>query len=119
MSWTLCTSGSAISFAGSGANSTIILSGSTLQDWADKSEGYIVAVTRRDWVDSYSSVDPGVKGILGNVCAAMVAKKIVTYDMSGYSGKREAETILDVLDDEIQRGLTDLKDFKSNEIKSP
>lgn len=119
MSWTLCTSGAAIRKAGANANSTIVASGSAIQDWTDQAEGYIISFTRRDWVDSYSSVDAGVKHALADCCSDLVAKKIINYDMSGYTSRLEAQTMLDVLDDNANRILKELKDFKSNKIVAP
>jgi len=119
MSWTLTTSGAAIIKAGANANSTIIASGAALEKWSDQAEGRIVTESRRDWVDSYSSVDSGVKEILSDVCSSLIAKQIISYDMSGFTSMREAETMLDVNDDVILRCMATLKDFKSNEIKTP
>jgi len=117
MSWTLCTSGSAIAKAGAHANSTIIASGSALAVWSTESEGRIVAETRRDFVDSYATVDSGTQGLLADVCSSLVAMKIVGYDTTGYLS-READTLLNVNDDIITKGVNILRDFKSNTIKA-
>lgn len=118
-SWTLTTSGAAISKAGANANSTIIASGSTLSKWSDDCEGYICSITRRNWVTSYTSVDGGVKSILSDITSSLVAKQIISYDMSGYTSRAEAQTMLNVQDDIIQRGIEILKDFKSNDLRTP
>jgi hypothetical protein len=118
MSFTLFTSGSCVRKAGLNANSTIVVSGSAIQDWSDQAEGYIVAVTRRDWVDSYTSVDTHIKEILRQVGSAIVSKEIISYDMSGFTSRAEAQTMLDVQDDTVQRGIAILKDFKSNQVKA-
>jgi len=117
MAWTLCTSGASIIKAGVGANSDIVISGAFLASWSDEVEGRIVAETRRDWVDSFPSVDSGVKLALQDVASDLIAMKIISYDMSGYAGSREAETILDVLKDNSTRVLNELKDFKSNTVR--
>jgi hypothetical protein len=39
--------------------------------------------------------------------------------MSGYTSRAEAQTMLNVQDDLIQRGIEILKDFKSNDLKTP
>lgn len=119
MSWTLTTSGAAIAKSGTNANSTIIASGSTLQKWSDDAEGYVITLTRRNWVTGYSAVDAGVKSILSDVVSSLIAKQIICYDMSGYVNLAEAQTMLNVHDDLAQRGIEILKDFKSNDLRTP
>lgn len=118
MAWTLCTSGSAVRKAGANANSTIIGSGSALQDWSDKAEGTIIANTRRDWRVDYSSLNADVKNILADVASSLIAMNLISYDMSGYTSRAEAQTMLDFLDDNASKGMKILHDFKSNTIKS-
>ena len=110
MSWTLTTSQAAISAAGSYANTTIVASGATLAKWSDYAEGRICAKTRYDWVTNYASVGTNYKGILGNVAANMIAKMIINYNMDGYTSRAEAQTMLNVLYDDIADYLRDLKD---------
>lgn len=117
MAWTLTTSGAAIAKAGLNANSNVIVSGGLMDKWSDDAEGYIIGITRRDWVDSYATVDAGTKALLSDVCSSIIAKNIISYDMSGYSTRSEAETMLDVNDDAVKSGISALKDFKSNTIK--
>jgi hypothetical protein len=119
MSWTFCTSGSAIIKAGANCNSTIIASGSAMAKWSDLAEGRIMAETRRDWKTNFANLDTGIQGIIQDICSSLIAMNIVAYDMGGYTDRREAETILDVNDDRSNKGLTILKDFKSNSIQSP
>lgn len=108
MSWTLTLSGSPIKYAGAGASS--VCSGSFIQSWSDDAEGLICAICHTDFVTNYATLGTEIKAALSDVCASMVAMKIVGYDMSGYTDRREAETILDVLDDRINKGLQILKD---------
>ena len=119
MSWTLTTSGLAISKAGAYANSAIIVSGQTLEAWSNIAEGRIEAETRRTWVDNYAGLSTGVKGILSDVASSLVAIQIINYDMSGFTSRAEAQTMLDVNDNIVIGGLTILKDFKSNELQTP
>lgn len=118
MAWTLCTSGSAISRAGVNANSTIVASGSTLAAWSNEVEGAIAGLTRRDWVTQFASLSGSVQYLLGDTAASMIAKLIIQYDMSGYTSRAEAQTMLNVLDDLVVKNLSKLEDFKSNTIKS-
>ena len=106
MSWTLCSSGSAIAKAGKNANATIIASSATLAEWSSEVEGSICAFTRHDWITDYSTVITNFKTILNDTASDLIAMKIVNYDMSGYSKLLEAETMLDVLRDNASRNLT-------------
>jgi hypothetical protein len=119
MSWTLCTSGSAIRKAGVNANSAIISSGSALADWSDQAEGRIESECRRSWVANYSGLPASVKNALADTASSDIAKKIINYDMSGFTSRTEAQTMLNVLDDIFRQNIQVLKDFKSNEIKEP
>ena len=114
MAWTLCTSGSAVIDAGANANATIILSGSALLGYSDQAEGRICAECHYDFVTNHTAQDTQIKNALADVCSAMIAMKIVSYDPSGYSNSREAETILDVLDERVYRGIEILK-IKTNQ----
>jgi hypothetical protein len=119
MSWTLCTSGSAVVKAGVYANSSIILSGSILAQWSDQKEGRIEAETRRSWVSNYATLPTGIKNILADICSSLIAKEIISYDTSGYQGNSEVITRLNVQDDVAREGLNILKDFKSNTLHTP
>jgi hypothetical protein len=119
MSWTFCTSGAAIVKAGVNANSNIVISGAILAKWSDEAEGNIEAMTRRTWLDSYSSLPTGIKNQLSNICSSMIAKQIIDYDMSGYSSLAEATLMMNVQDDIVREGITALSDFKSNTLKTP
>ena len=118
MSWTLCTSGSAIAKAGTNANSTIIASGSTLAKWSDEAEGYIVTRTHIDFRADYSSLPTDVQNALSNVCSSLIAIQIVSYDMAGYTRLGEAVTIINVHDNLVRDGFEFLKDFKKTTIRS-
>jgi len=118
MSWTLCTSGAAVYKAGEHVNSTVSGSGVILAKWSDEAEGRIETETRRTWVSSYSTLSDGVKGILSDVCSSLIAMKIISYDTTGYLS-READILMNVNDDIVSKGLSILKDFKSNTLQSP
>jgi len=119
MSWTLCTSGSAIVKAGEDANSTIIASGSALSEWSDEAEGQIVAKTRRDWVGSYSNVNIYIQQALADACSDLIAIKIINYDLFSYNSRLEAIHMINVLYDNANKIMNELKDFKTTSIKPP
>lgn len=111
MAWTLCTSGSAIRKAGANANSTIVASGSALSDWSDEAEAYVCDITRVDVVTNFGSLTSNGKQILQTLCSSLIAQRIIGYDMSGYFS-RQAETMLDILENEIDRCERLVKDEK-------
>lgn len=111
MAWTLGTSGSAIVKAGAFANSTITASGSALANWSDEAEAYICNICRVDVVSNFSSLTSNGKQILQTLFTSLVAQRIVAYDPTGYTS-RQAETILDVLENEIGRCERLVKDEK-------
>ena len=118
MSWILCTSGAAIAKAGYHALETIRVSGAALARWSDEAEGRIEAESRRLWVSNYSGLDTGTKNILADVCSSLIAMNIISYDTTGYLS-READILLNVNDDKVNKGLIILKDFKSNSLQTP
>jgi len=103
MSWTLCVSGSAIVKAGANANSAITASGATLARFSDEVEGTICSKTRYDWVSNYNGVGANFKPILANISSDLIAMKIIGYDMSGYTSRYEALTMLNILKDDADR----------------
>lgn len=113
MSWTLSTSGAAIVKAGVGANSDILISGAVLAEWSDEAEQYACGICRTDVITNYSSLTANGKKVLGMLATAQIAQNIVNYDTSGYSGAREAETILDVLETQVTRAEKILRDDKN------
>lgn len=118
MSWTLTTSGSAIVKAGTNANSTLIVSGTPLAKMSDEAEGYIENITRRKWVANHSGLDTGIKGVLSDVASSLIGMAIATNDPTGYLA-REWDGVMNFNDDRITKGLSRLRDFKSNELKAP
>jgi hypothetical protein len=115
MSWNFCTSGAVIHKAGTGASSAIVLSGAILQEWYDQAEAQLCAATRYDWVTNSGAVLTNFKGIIGDAISDLCAMKIINYDMSGYTSRMEAQTMLDVLRDDYLRCVEVLKDDKNKE----
>lgn len=97
MTWTLCTSGSAIHRAGANVSSTIATSGSALADYSDEAESRIASLARYDVVANYANFTSNGKKILQELSANMVAEKMINYDLSGYTTLGEATTMLNVL----------------------
>jgi len=112
MAWTLCTSGAAIAKAGANSNSTIIASGATLAQWSEEAEGRICIQLHTDVVTNFSSYDTLLQYALSDACSSLMAMQIINYDMSGYTSRQEAGTMLDVQDSRYRENLKILEDKK-------
>ena len=117
MSWTLTTSGAALAKAGlNNAMFGNAGSASLMSKWSDDAEGYINLASRYDWVTNYSSVGTNFKPALSDCTAAHIAMNIINYDMSGYTSRTEAQTMLDVLNDQLVKTIALLKDEEYREV---
>ncbi len=117
MSWTFCTSEAAVAKAGvnvSSTSSAVV----TMATWSAEAEGSIEVETGKTYFDKYSSLPLGVSGALADVCSSKIAMKLISYDTTGYLS-READTLLNVNADIIQKGIKDLEDFSKIKLKSP
>lgn len=105
MTWTLCLSGSAIVRGGAGANSNIIsyigAYKTELDNFSDETEAWLSSRVRGNIIDKYSTITVNGKKVLQLLAANMVARKIINYDMSGYTSLGEATTMLNVIEGEI------------------
>ena len=117
MSWTLCTSGAAIAKAGANANSDIIVYDGTnkniMDEWSNQAEGFLNAETRYDWIASSGTAN--FTAALSDVVSSKVANNIIAYDMSGYTSRAEAQTMLDVNENIIRKGIATLNKKENQE----
>ena len=121
MAVTLTTSGAVLIKAGKNVSSDLTGVGNTtlgktadqiISQYINEAEAVINSETRYNWIDGYAGLNDDVKNILNEVASNIAAMYAVTYDMSGYTSRIEAETIMDVLIDSAKRGLSLLKDKK-------
>lgn len=101
---TLTGNGEVIRKAGAGASSTATAEAYTNQ-FIKEAEGFIVNLTRYDWVTNYGSLASSTKEILREASSNLAAMYCIQYDMSGFTSRTEAETMLDVLRDGAERCL--------------
>lgn len=113
MSWTLSTSEAMLDKAGT--NRSIACSGAILARFSDEAEGAICSETAYDWVANYASVSANFKPILSQAVAACSGNEIIKYDMSGYTSRAEAQTMLDVNIDTYKRCIETLKEAKNKD----
>jgi len=123
MSTTLCTSGAAIIKAGANISTSINgltdpnnVSVGAVDSWINQAEAFISSNTRYDWVTNYASLDANNKKILEEAASSLAAMYCINYDLSGYTSRIEAETMLDVLRDTVMRCLSLLRDKKTEEF---
>jgi len=79
-----------------------------INDYMLQAESEINSTIRFNFSDTYAALNIDVKSILTRVAACMAATEVLNYDLSGMS-QREAETRLDVLNNQINRGMAALK----------
>lgn len=110
MSFNICTSQAIIRKAGANASATATASSALLADYCDQAESTICMRTRKDWITDWANVDTNIKPSVSEAVAAIAAMSIINYDMSGYTSRAEAQTMLDVLNNEASQIIKDLKD---------
>lgn len=104
-----CTTAEVQRKAGENASSTANVE-AYINDFVSQAESLINVRTRKNWSDDYAGLNTDVKKILSQVASDIAATYVIQFDMSGFSSLREAETMLDVLNNSINRGLQVLKD---------
>lgn len=77
-----------------------------------QAESLVNVLVRFNFSDVYSSLNVDVKYIITMVTSSYVAKDAINYNMGNYNSAAEAETMLDVLESNIQIGLSLLRDKK-------
>lgn len=111
---TLCLSGACLLKAGENVSSDF--TGSDAEtNWNAlilQAEAYINCVSRYNWVDNYASLNADVKYILEDAAACHAACSAISYDMSGFTSRAEAQTMLDVNWAKLQDYINLLKDRK-------
>lgn len=75
-----------------------------------QAESIINVMTRKNWSDAYAAINVDFKYILSDAEACWVAMWIINYNMSPYTSRSEAETMLNVLRDSFVRDIEILKD---------
>jgi len=112
----LCSGSDVINKAGIHVKST--LSGSSVvANFILQSQGYVDTTTNKTWLTDYASLPGDAKEILRDVVSSHAALKCIMFDSTGYLS-RESDTLLNVNDEIVSKGLQILKDFKSISLRS-
>lgn len=78
-----------------------------------QAESSINAATRYNWTDVYGTLNVDVKRILSEAASNLAAIYGITYDMSGYTSRGEAESMITILRDGYLRNISILRDIKT------
>lgn len=116
MSFNLCSSGAITRKAGASASAVATASGALLADFCDQAEATLCGRTRFDWVTNYANVPTNFKPMLAEAVSDLAAMKVINFDMSNYTSREEAETMLDVLRDNSEIIIKHLQESKNREI---
>ncbi len=96
-----------------GANVSTSLTDAMHDAWVLQAESFVNVFIRINFSDAVTAgLNADVKGIFSDVVSSMVAIFGIQYDMSGYTSRAEAEDMITVLRDGIQRNLAVLRDKK-------
>ena len=81
-----------------------------------RAESLVCCMARYDLSTNYGTLKAYAKLILNDICSSFVAIEGISYDMSGYTSRTEAEDIINVLRDGMLRNLSILRDMKVREF---
>ena len=79
-------------------------------------EGSVDLSSKKDFSGAYSTLSENVKNALDDATSSLAAMQVIGFDMSGYTSRYEAETMLDVLRDGAARNLQLLKDIDRQDL---
>lgn len=112
MSFTLTTLSGAIFKAGVNVNTDLAVSGTNMDFLADNAEDTFCLDTRKDWVTDYANIPTHLLGAISDAVSSAIAIQLINADSSGYL-KGEAQTMLDVLDDNYNRIVKKINEDKN------
>ncbi len=82
--------------AGAKASATSAVEAYT-NDFITQAESYINSRTLTNWSDAYAGLNADVKGILKEAGSSLAAIYVINYDMSGFTSRQEALTMINIL----------------------
>ena len=93
----------------SGANVNIAFDTTMMEAANLRAESIINCVCKNNFSDSFATDNIDVKQILSDFCSSFVAIEAISYDMSGYTSRIEAEDMINVLRDGMLRSMSILR----------
>ena len=116
MAETLADSGAVKLRAGTNAST---LTAAQYTQLINQAEAYASVVCRYDWVTNYSSVPTNMKPILQLVVSSLAAADVIQHDMSGFTSRAEAQTMIDVYYNKAIDAINFLKEnYATNFVKT-
>ena len=97
--------------AGAGASATSNAE-AYINSYMSQVESQINSACRYNFSDNYATLNADTKGILNETATNLAAIYVITYDLSGYDSRIEAEDMINVLRDAALRNIKILKDKK-------
>ena len=107
MTVTMCDSGTVKLKAGANVNTD--LDDDQYTELINQAESYINTATRINYTDTYAALNDDVKKILEDAASSHAAVGAINYDMSGYTSRAEAQTMLDVNWAKVEQAIKLLK----------
>jgi beta-galactosidase/beta-glucuronidase len=105
-----CTTAEVQRKAGANASTTANVE-AYINDFVTQAESLINCATRKNWSDDYSSLNVDVKGVLKEAASNMAAIYVIQFDMSGFTSRGEAESMITILRDAYLRNIQFLRDM--------
>lgn len=84
-----------------------------INDFMTQAESFINVATRYNWSDAYAGLDADVKGILKECASSLAAIYVIQFDMSGFTSRAEAESMITILRDRANACISLLRDKKA------
>ena len=101
-----------------GANVSTSLTDAMHDAWVLQAENFVNVFGRENFSDGFAALNVDVKYILSDIVSSLVAIQGIMYDMSGYTSRNEAESMINILRDGILRNLSVLRDKKNQTFMS-
>jgi len=76
-------------------------------------ESIVNVACRYNYSDTWATDNVDVRGLISDIVSSFVAIQAISYDMSGYTSRVEAEDLINVLRDGMLRSLAILRDEKA------
>ena len=79
-----------------------------INDFITQAESFINSATTFNWSDAYANLNVDVKGILKQAASAWAAIMVIRFDMSGFTSRNEAITMINSLTNEFNEAMKEL-----------
>lgn len=116
MAFKLCSSLQATHKAGKNASTTALGDAALLDGFSNSAEGTFQMKTRKDWSAAFATTAQALLDAISDAVACDIANKIINYDMSGYTSRTEAQTMLSLNKDQYDMIMSDLREDPNQKL---